>query len=323
MKFNDILNSVKGTIASASWKIEKHAPEILLVTGIVTTIGAVVTAVKVTPKAVAVIEEHNKQMEVIHKCEEDGLTMNPETNEAVPYTHEDAKKGTIITYLTTLGKLVKTYAITILLLAGSIASQFCGYKVLSRRLAEASAAYALLAAKFKDYRKRIADKLGVEEERVVYHNMQPVDTVVNTVDEDGNPIEKKETVFVADDDDYTGMFTQYNEDGIKNINWYPDSEQNLSWLTFEQNYWNDILKLRKGKPVTLNEVRARLGLSKTQKGQAVGWVYAPNDPKHVGDNYIDFGIDTLMRAYRNGEEMPDDNSILLDFNVDGNILYAF
>ena len=75
--------------------------------------------------------------------------------------------------------------------------------------------------------------------------------------------------------------------------------------------------------MTLNEVRRDLGLETTQKGQAVGWVWRPDDPNHIGDNEILFGIDPLIRAYRNGEEMPDESAILLDFNVDGNILYAF
>ena len=61
-----------------------------------------------------------------------------------------------------------------------------------------------------------------------------------------------------------------------------------------------------------------LGIPATKAGQIVGWIY---DEKHpVGDNFVDFGIydynDQRKRMFVNGHE----RSILLDFNVDGNIL---
>lgn len=323
MKLKNITDSIKGFVSSTSWNVQKHAPEILLVTGIVSTIAAVAMAVKATPKAMKVIDEHKKQLEVIEKSEEAGVTVNAD-GETVEYTPDDAKKDR----RTTLAKAViscgKLYALSALLLGLSIFCQIKGYKTLSRRLAEASMAYAALATKFKNYRKRVADKLGPDEEAVIYHDMKAVDVVRNGEDENGNPTEGSdvETVFVADDDDYTALFTQFDKDGILNTAWSPDSEQNLTWLRMEQDYWNNKLKCRKGKPVFLNEVRERLGVGRTQKAQAVGWVYKPDDPNHNGDNYIDFGLDRLIKAYRNGEEMPDDASFVLDFNVDGNVLYA-
>lgn len=323
MKLKNITDSIKGFVSSTSWKIEKHAPEILLVTGIVSTIAAVAMAVKATPKAMEVIEEHKKQLEVIEKSEEAGATVD-ENGKTVEYTPDDAKKDRRITLGKTVVGCAKLYAPSALLLGLSIFCQIKGYKTLSRRLAEASMAYAALASKFKEYRKRVADKFGIDEERKIYHNMKAVDVIRNGEDENGNPTEGSgvDTVYLADDDDYTALFTQFDKDGVLNPNWYPDSEQNLDWLRMEQDYWNKVLKCRKGKPVFLNEVRERLRVGRTQKAQAVGWVYKPNDPNHNGDNYIDFGLDRLIKAYRNGDEMPDEASFVLDFNVDGNVLYA-
>ena len=60
-----------------------------------------------------------------------------------------------------------------------------------------------------------------------------------------------------------------------------------------------------------------LGIPKTKAGHVVGWIYDEKNP--VGDNYVDFGIYDLYnersRAFVNGYE----RTILLDFNVDGNI----
>ena len=60
-----------------------------------------------------------------------------------------------------------------------------------------------------------------------------------------------------------------------------------------------------------------LGIDKTKAGQIVGWIYDPKNTK--GDNFVDFGIYNMsndrVRAFVNGYEP----TILLDFNVDGNI----
>ena len=68
----------------------------------------------------------------------------------------------------------------------------------------------------------------------------------------------------------------------------------------------------------MNDVYAMLGIPKTRAGQVVGWIYDEKEP--IGDNYVDFGIyDTNKpsnRDFVNGYE----RTILLDFNVDGNIL---
>lgn len=53
-------------------------------------------------------------------------------------------------------------------------------------------------------------------------------------------------------------------------------------------------------------------------GQIVGWIYDKKNP--IGDNYVDFGIyDTSKEANRNFVNGYE-RTILLDFNVDGNIL---
>ena len=60
-----------------------------------------------------------------------------------------------------------------------------------------------------------------------------------------------------------------------------------------------------------------LDIPKTKAGQKVGWIYDKKNP--TGDNYVDFGIyssDVAKRRFVNGYE----RSILLDFNVDGDIL---
>ena len=98
--------------------------------------------------------------------------------------------------------------------------------------------------------------------------------------------------------------------------WTKDPEFNLMFLKDQQRYANDLFK-SKGH-LFLNEVYDMLGIPRTQAGQVVGWIYDEKNP--IGDNFIDFGIydiaDERKRSFVNGYE----RTILLDFNVDGNIL---
>ena len=80
------------------------------------------------------------------------------------------------------------------------------------------------------------------------------------------------------------------------------------WL--QQTFFNDLL-LSRGH-LFLNEVYDQIGIDRTKAGQVVGWVVSKD-----GDNFVDFGLfdgsTQEKRMFVNGHE----NSVLLDFNVDG------
>lgn len=97
------------------------------------------------------------------------------------------------------------------------------------------------------------------------------------------------------------------------VGWSRDPEANLMFLKAQENYANDLLEAR--GHLFLNDVYNMLGMPNTKTGQVVGWVYNVENP--IGDNHVDFGIyDEHNSNFVNGYE----NTILLDFNVDGNIL---
>ena len=97
--------------------------------------------------------------------------------------------------------------------------------------------------------------------------------------------------------------------------WKKNPEFNLMFLRAQQNYANDLL-ISRGH-LFLNEVYDMLDIPRTKAGQVVGWVYNPENP--VGDNYVDFGIYDIRRQENRDFVNGYERSILLDFNVDGNI----
>lgn len=89
-----------------------------------------------------------------------------------------------------------------------------------------------------------------------------------------------------------------------NVNWDRDMSINWMFLKCQERYADDLLK-RRGI-IFLNEVYEMLGFEKTQTGQVVGWHYAKENP--IGDNEVIFSV------------QGSDNSIAIDFNVDGSVI---
>ena len=108
---------------------------------------------------------------------------------------------------------------------------------------------------------------------------------------------------------YARIFDETNE------KWNKDADTNRWFLNRVQSFFND--RLRTNGYVFLNDVYEELGFPKTKAGQVVGWIYDP-DNKYI-DSYIDFGIYDVDRQKAKDFVNGYERSIILDFNVDGNI----
>lgn len=302
----DVLNNLTRAFNRVGFKIKKHSPEILLVTGVVGTVASAVMACKATTKASAILEETKSKVDTIHE-----VASNPEF--ADNYTEEDMKKDLTITYAQTGLEFVKLYGPSVLLGAASIGCIFASHNILNKRNLALAAAYATEQLGFKEYRGRVVDRFGKELDRELKYNIKAKEVEETVTNEDGTETIVTKTVNVADPNlvsDYARFFDE------SCIGWTKDPELNLTFLKQVQAMAND--KLQREGVVYLNEVYAMLGIDKTKAGQVVGWVYDTSEHP-VGDNFIDFGIYDINRernrAFVNGYE----RNILLDFNVDGNV----
>ena len=302
-KFNDILTSVNRTAHKVCLKIKKHSPEILVVVGVAGVITSAVMACKATTKATDVIEEHKKEMDDIHFVSE----TKPEK-----YSEEDLQKDTVIVYTQTAVKLAKLYGPSVAIGAASIACIIGSHNILTKRNAALAAAYTAVDKTFKEYRNRVVDRFGKEVDKQLRYNIKAKEFEETTVDENGN--EKTETVTKDVAEIHNSDYAKFFDESCPG--WTKDAEQNKYFLLCQQNYANEMLKAQ--GYLFLNDVYKLIGVPATRAGQIVGWVYDEKNP--VGDNYVDFNIMDInserARAFVNGYE----RSILLDFNVDGNIL---
>lgn len=307
MKLNSILNNATRTFNKVGFEFKKHSPEILVVTGVVGTVASAVIACRATTKLDDILEDSKKNIAKIHYA-----TEHPEELPEV-YTEEDSKKDLAIVYTQSAVKIAKLYAPSVILGGLSIAAILTSNNILRKRNIAIAAAYTAIDKSFKDYRGRVVERFGKDIDKELRYNIKAEEVEEVVKNEDGTETTVKKTVDIIDPNAISD-YAKFYDDGC--IGWEKDPELNLMFLTQQQNYANDKLKA-KGY-LFLNEVYDMLGIPRTKAGQIVGWVYDEKNP--VGDNFVDFGIfdanNPATRRFVNGYE----RTILLDFNVDGNIL---
>ena len=211
-------------------------------------------------------------------------------------------------------KFIKLYGPSVALGILSITSILVGHKVLRKRNLALAAAYTAIDKSFKNYRSNVVERFGKELDRELKYNIKSKEVEEIVVDEKtGEEKVVKKTIDVVDPSEYSD-YARFFEDGC--TGWSKDPEFNLMFLKNQQSYANDLLKTR--GHLFLNEVYDLLGIPRTKAGNVVGWIYDEEHP--VGDNFVDFGIYDINkpknRDFVNGYE----RTILLDFNVDGDIL---
>lgn len=266
--------------------LEKNSPQLLFGAGLVGMVGSTVLACRATLKLEEVLDEGKVNL---HKAK---------TLEHREYTEQDKQRDISIIYVQTSMKVVRLYAPAIAVGSASVAALVQAHSILSRRNAALTAAYLALEKGFAEYRARVVEKYGEDEDRNFRYGTREVEVI-----KDGK---KKATVRVGEGEPsiYARFFDPLSTE------WSKESEYNLIFLKCQQNYVNDLLRAR--GHVFLNEVYDKLGIPRSKAGSVVGWILIGD----VRDNFIDFGVwdsEGTVRDFVNGREA----SILLDFNVDG------
>lgn len=283
-------------IGRSSLVLKKYSPQILVTVGVAGVVTAGVLACRATLK----VED------VVQKAEEGKKAAKDQRHEktAEEYPSSQYNKDMAGVYGTFAWDLAKLYGPSLTLAGVSIGCIVTAHGIQSKRIVALGAAYKASEQTVAELRKRIADEFGEETEKDIRTGVK---TEVYT-DDAGN----EETVAVLTSEGVSQYARFFDE---TNKNWTKDPEYNLVFLRGQEAYANQRLRTR--GHVFLNEIYDALGMERTKAGQVVGWSLSDK-----GDNIIDFGMYDLQRQtarrFVNGQE----DSILLDFNVDGDILNA-
>lgn len=296
----EIMKSVNGVASKTVMKLKKHSPEILVMAGIAGTVVSAVLACKATTKVAEILDETKGTLDTIHEGMETGAINGQE------YTTEDGKKDTVVVYAQTGMKLAKLYAPAIILGTLSITSILASNNILRKRNVALGAAYAAIDKSFKEYRGRVIERFGDQVDTELKYGIKAKKFEEIEVDpETGKEKKVKKTVMVADPNlqsDYAVYFDS------KSRNYETNPDYNRMFLKAQQAFANDKLQTR--GHLFLNEVLDDLDLPRTPAGQIVGWT------KDGPDGYVNFRIVEVERETEDGRHEP---TLLLDFNVEGNI----
>lgn len=314
MTKTELMNSVTRKLHKGGFWLKKHSPEILSIVG---TAGVVVSAVmigKASTKINPILEETKAHAGRINEGVEKGEVKSMVNGEVklVPYSEEDGKKDLLIIYSQTGLKLAKLYAPAVIVGAASLGCLLGANNILRKRNVALTAAYATAHQGLEEYRSRVVERFGKELDRELMYNIKAKEIEETVVNEDGTEQVVTKTVDAADPN-FNSIYARFYDEYC--TGWTRSAEDNLRFLKMQQAFANK--KLQAQGYLYLNDVYEMLGIPKTKAGHVVGWIYDEAHP--VGDNYVDFGIYDLYnekaRDFVNGREM----SILLDFNVDGNV----
>ena len=292
--------NIKRNLMKVKLKIVKHSPEILLGVGVIGMVTSTVLACRATLKLNDIKKEHDVTEEAINEA----LALHSDD-----YTEEDAKNDFKVNNVQTVVKIGLGYIPSVLVGGASLACILSAHNIMRNRNAAISAALTIANETLERYRRNVIEKYGEDVDKEMRYGLKK-DKII-TKDSEGNDVEQDVTV--AQEIDQYSDYARFFDDG--NDNWQKEPEYNLMFLKAQQQYAND--RLIADGYLFLNDVYDMLGIPRSKAGQVVGWVYNEENP--TGDNFVDFGLYDLhkenVRDFVNGLEP----TVLLDFNVDGNI----
>lgn len=276
-------------LGSGSLWAKQNGPTILTGAGILGFAMTTALAIRQTSKAQPVMDKIAADLEMARLEKEDVANK----------TERERQRHLVKAYAKASLKVAELYWPVAAMGAASAVAIIAGHRTMLKRQASLVAAYSLLDAGFKAYRKKVAEVIGEDKEEELWREQQ---TIALGRERGLEACERiaAEDVFVPSP--YTAFFCEGNP------NWKPSAEHNKFFLVCQQQWANDRLNSRGF--LFLNEVRSSLGLDYTQAGQHVGWKLGQDN----SDQYVSFGMydigNECARAFVNGQE----DTILLDFN---------
>lgn len=279
--------SMKTTMNRLALKGKKYSPEIMLVAGLVGTIGATVWACVKSVKASDILKNHKTRVDKVKESHEE--------------KSKEYKKELTKAYFKTGAEFAKNYAAPAALEGVSLGLMVGSHNILYGRNIALTAACTALQGHLKD----VQAILPKEE----------IHKAVEKAMKDEPEEKKQETINKIEGSIYSRVFDWTSR------NWTPGNVYyNLLFLRNQQNYFNELLRTR--GHVFLNEVYDSLDVclpgmqnAHSKAGAVVGWVLGSG-----GDDYIDFGVNfDIMDDYSidNFPQIMGETGIALDFNVDG------
>lgn len=247
------LNLIK-LYKSAKNTAMKHSPEILTGIGITGMITATVMAVRVTPKALVLIEEEKRQLNY------------ERLEEAKSKGHEECSRIDHLQPMELVRVTWKCYIPAAITGTMSIACLIGASSVNIRRNTALATAYKLSESTLREYQKKVVETIGEKKEQCVR------DAVAKERLEK-SPVESKEVIITSKGDTLcfdviSGRYFKSDIDKLKKV------ENELNRQMRDEMY------------ISLNEFYYEIGLDAVKMGDDLGW--------NINDGYIDLTFSSQL-----------------------------
>ena len=312
--FSRLLNTGKSLAGGSLLVVKKHAPEILIGTGIVGFGATVYETVKATNKTNEIIENKEHKLAIYDK----ELAENPEGYSEKCYV-EDIKAAD----KQAKWSIVRAWLPVITLGGGSVVAILGGYRIINGRYAATVAAYKVLENRFDRYRGNVLSRFGKDTDWELANDMKAEDLEKaqkereenRKIDEENKGKrfgKKKKTRYYSDI--YQCIFDEYSDRWQRY--WTPDLV--LDYLRQKERELNDMLKIR--KHVFVNEVYDKLGLERTSEGAVTGWIITRTNPHNTMETKLSLGLDEMPEEEIRGimsQHRNEDIRVKIRLNPDG------
>lgn len=242
---------------------KKHAPEIMIGSGIVGFVLTVVSTVKAT----------NKTNEILENKANTNLMIGKEMNENPEYTVEQGEEDLKALTRQTRKELVKAWLPVGTMGVASVILVLGGYKIINGRYVATASAYKLLESSFDHYRSNVRKEYGddadwrmingytAEEMEQIQEERRKQKEISDAA---GKKAKKKRRPRKNYQQEY--LFDEYSN------HWKPywTPTQFLDYIQFKTAELQDKFDLQ--GYLFLNDVLEAFGLEHTSEGQIVGWV---------------------------------------------------
>jgi len=279
-------------VAKTLTSFNASKPDIMVATGVVVGVAsAALLAYNVAKYNQDLRDLAEKRKDIIDSTDQDDAESVQMAAEELRTVYIDMAKNVVTTY----GPPVVTGAFAVYILLQ-------GYGLLKERNNGLVAAVTLLQAGIQQYRQRVRDEVGAEDESRLFHNLATENIVTVVTGEDGKTLKVRSKENYIPEQYVPSMYAR--EFGPRNKTmFHPVRAINVKTLTGAEDHFSDKLKI--DGVLILNKVYEFLDIPESPEGAVVGWVYDP-----LEDTRVSFGLHNPVNSEKR-------NNFLLDFNVSG------
>ena len=286
--FSKALTAAKSAFGKGWVFASKHAPEIMIGTGIAGFGATVWQTVKATNKTNDIFADKERRIELCNKQLDEANEFGDSK-----YNIEDYDEDVRFINRHAKWRIVKAWTPVATLGAGSVIFVLGGYKILNGRYVATAAAYKILEAEYGRYRENAIDKYGEEADRELLYGVKAEqleaarkerDDNDRTAKENKKKIRKKKPA-TAYSEIHSKIFDPHSERWQR----YWTAELVMDFLGLTVKKLQDRLDLT--GHLFENEINDALGLPRTPEGQVCGYIRTKENPFPK----VDIGL----------EEMPE------------------